>query len=284
MRIGIVTKLNKKSQTVDIIDFFGNEFERVILPGFYASKNKDYVGRINGIRKNQLVLFDDMPVSDERIVIQFFPVDLNTDEPNFENFIKTIPSSINNEEDYVDYQKKYAVVYKKDSVKMIELNSESTYVDIKAHSNYKFSISSSGLEVYKYEGMVSKKVFFFEPETSKLTLEKSGKTITLDPESAKVSLENMGKKIVLNPSDTSTLATIGDGSMNVVNTKELKTWMEDTQKAIKGIIDAIKGGSVTPMDGGATLKSSIMAKLTKEPPEVPKDIDNTNTKIGKKGS
>ena len=266
MKFGLIRKFYKKTLKVDVLDYYGMLYENVILPGNYTSKNKEYIGRIRSIKKGQMVLFDKIGTEEEYTVIQFLAFNYGDENKYLENFIKKVPSEINYEDDFVDFQKEYAVIYKGKSIMFVNLESEKKFFEIASNSNYKVSINESQIEVSKYSGGSASKVFSFDPASSKLSIEKSGKTVTF------------------NLSDASTFATIGKGDMSVVNTKELKDWMKKTQESIQGIIDAISGGVAIPMDGGASLKSTISAKITKMPPKVPDDIDNTNIKISKKGN
>ncbi|MBM9546149.1 hypothetical protein JWG40_03925 [Leptospira sp. 201903074] len=98
----------------------------------------------------------------------------------------------------------------------------------------------------------------------------------------KYELSETGIKINLTPLEVKiepTGVTIGPGSITAPNTISLKTWMNEVRASVDSLYTAIKSSTITPFDGGASLKSAMAGAIEAVPfPAVPSDIDKTNLK------
>ncbi|MDI7196287.1 hypothetical protein QMM61_06150 [Leptospira santarosai] len=103
----------------------------------------------------------------------------------------------------------------------------------------------------------------------KLTL-KSGPTleVTLDATQNKV--------------DVKGAVAIGDSSIPGVDTNALEIWMNQVTASLQALYTAIQATPTTPMDGGSSYKTGLVAAIASLPiPAVPPDLKISNLKYGK---
>lgn len=74
--------------------------------------------------------------------------------------------------------------------------------------------------------------------------------------------------------------SIGTDNIPVSKGDKLKDHLDDIKKWMDDLIQAINNGSITPLDGGASFKASLIAAMALSPvPTVPSDLNDTNLTI-----
>lgn len=98
----------------------------------------------------------------------------------------------------------------------------------------------------------------------------------------KYELSETGLKISLTPLEVKiepTGVTIGSGTITAPNTILLKTYLTQLDASLQSLYTAIQGALITPLDGGSSLKGSLVTAIESIPlPAIPAQLDKTNLK------
>ncbi|PJZ43635.1 hypothetical protein [Leptospira brenneri] len=104
---------------------------------------------------------------------------------------------------------------------------------------------------------------------------KIGGTLEYELSASGLEIKLTPLEVKINP----TGVTIGTGSITAPNTTLLKTHLTQLNTSLQSLYTAIKAGTITSMDGGASFKSAlVLATETIPLPTVPTGLDQTNLK------